>query len=323
VVPIAATCASVGAHLEVGIGDNLTCADVEVGSRIQPQDRARLASTLAFAAEADMLAAIARAPTALAGRRRGSRDPQVLFEFLGSQGTPDVVFLEFDERELVSRESLLLAPVLAYTAVAVLVALSTGALTTAELAARTRVTAPHLRRAILPSLEASSWLVRDGRRWRSPTPIRPLAKWILAVEAKRRDWRRALAQADRYRRFANRAIVVLDANANTGPALLMAESERRVGLATVDSTRGRVETLVLPPWRTASSEIEFIWAGEQAYAMHRSGAVSGPVLPVFGRYLLATQGPDPRMPNASLGASRVGVVAAFLEAGLNARRRTI
>jgi hypothetical protein len=263
------------------------------------------ASAPAFLAEADMLGPIARAPAALAGRRRASRNPQVLFEFFGAAGTPDVVFLEFDEHELERRDSLGLAPVLNYNAIAVLLALSTGPLDVRALSEGIGMTRAHLRRTILPDLEARAWLEHAGREWRTLERIRPLARWIVAVEAKRRDWRRAVAQAERYRSFANRAVVVLDAAANLQPVRELARSQTAVGLASLDTRRGRVEALLLPPWQRAASERDYVWAGEQAYHMRRSGVPSGPVLPVFGRTLLATNGPDPRLPNGVKNGARV------------------
>jgi hypothetical protein len=265
-----------------------------VGSSSQSEESSTLATT-PFLAEADMLAAIARSPMALAGRRRGGRSPDVLFEFFGAEGTPDVVFLEFDYDEVDRRDALALGPVLNFNAIAVLMTLAQGPLSVRELSEVVRLTPGHLRRAILPELEASFWVRREGRGWRSPEPIKPLARWIVAVEAKRRDWRRALVQAERYRRFANRAVAVLDASANLHHAREHAASRGAVGLARLDAKRGRVEPLLMPRWHRAASELEFIWAGEQAYQMRRSGAVSGPVLPVFGRMLLATNGPDPRV----------------------------
>lgn len=266
-----------------------------LGSRIQPEDKSTFATAPAFLAEADMLGAIARAPAALAGRRRASRNPQVLFEFFGAAGTPDVVFLEFDEDELERREELGLVPVLNYNAIAVLIALSAGPLGVRALSEAVGMTSAHLRRAILPDLEARTWLDHSGREWRCREPIQPLARWIVAVEAKRRDWRRALAQAERYRSFANRAVVVLDAAANLRPARELAESQTGVGLASLDARSGRIEPLLLPRWQRAGSERDYVWAGEQAYHMRRLGALSGPVLPVFGRTLLATNGSDPRL----------------------------
>lgn len=242
-----------------------------------------------------MLGPIARAPSALTGRRRAARQPQVLFEFFGAEGTPDVVFLEFDAAELRRRDDLALPPVRNYHEVAVLLALGHGPLTARQLAEHAGITAAYLLRAILPALLEHGWIERDGRTWSSPQPLRPLAKWIVAIEAKRRDWRRALEQAHRYRRFANRAVAVLDASVNLTAARKEAEADGRIGLASLDPERQKLEAIVLPKWHRPSNALEFVWAGEQAYLMRRAGAVSGPVLPVFGRMLVASYGADPRL----------------------------
>jgi hypothetical protein len=242
-----------------------------------------------------MLAPIARAPSALAGRRRAARRPQVLFEFFGAEGTPDIVFLEFDAQELRRRDELDLPPVRNYNEVAVLLALGDGALSAHDLSTRIGVTAAHLRRAILPTLDRQGWVEQADGLWSSPEPLRPLAKWIVAIEAKRRDWRRAMEQAQRYRRFANRAVAVLDASTNLAAARAHAESDGRIGLASIDVDLQKLQAIVLPKWHPPSSPLEFVWAGEQAYLMRRTGVVSGPILPVFGRLLVASDGADPRL----------------------------
>jgi hypothetical protein len=243
-----------------------------------------------------MLGAIAQSPAALVGRRRADRSPDVFFEVWAASGTPDIVFVEFDQLELDRRGELGLAAVTGYSEVAILVALRAAPLTVWELADRVSMTPAHLRRTILPSLAERSWVIQStDRRWRTPEPLLPVARWILAIEAKRRDWARALAQADRYRRFANRAVVVVDAAMSTESALGRVRPQGEIGLAVVARDSGRVTPLLLPPWRPPRSRLEFTLVAEQVLSMREAGARSGPILPVFGRVLTATTGPDPRL----------------------------
>ena len=252
-----------------------------------------------FAAEADMLGAIAASPLPLVGRRRARRNPEVLFEFWAAQGTPDLVFLEFDQGELDRRTTLGLGPVTGYTEVAVLAALRAHPLDVWQIAERVGVTAAHLRRSVLGCLADLGWVAQGAdRRWSSPEPIAPLARWILAVEAKRRDWGRALAQADRYRRFANRSVVVVDATLAPASALDRARQDGEVGLALLARSTGVIKPLHLPAWKAPRSRLEFLLAGEQALSMRNQGLRSGPIAPVFGRLLTATTGLDPRLPTA-------------------------
>jgi hypothetical protein len=242
-----------------------------------------------------MLASIARSPSALVGRRRGSRGPAVFFEVWAASGTPDLVMLEFDPTQIERRATLGLGAVTGYSEVAVLEALRRGPLTISELGARVAMTPAHLRRTILPALSARSWVVQStDRRWSTPEPLAPVARWIVAVEAKRRDWARALSQADRYRRFANRSVVVMDAAVAADRALARAQADGEVGLAVLARECERLTPLFLPPWRRPRSEFEFTLMGEQALSMQEVGIRSGPVLPVFGRLLVAS-GPDPRL----------------------------
>lgn len=277
----------IGARLDSAANRNTLIVRVEELTTFAPS----------FIAEADMLGAIAASPSPLVGRRRGRREPQVFFEFWAAQGTPDLVFLEFDPAEIARRTELGLAPVTGYSEVAVLAALRRGPLNVWELAARVSITPAHLRRSILASLREQGWVVETAdRSWATPEPIAPVARWILAVEAKRRDWSRALVQADRYRRFANRSVVVVDATVASASALVRARADGEVGLALLAKHSGRVEPLYLPPWKPPRSRLEFILAGEQAFSMMTAGIRSGPIVPVFGRILMATVGPDPRMP---------------------------
>lgn len=75
--------------------------------------------------------------------------------------------------------------------------------------------------------------------WVKLTQPRPIANEIISIEAKLRDWRRALYQANRYRAYSNESWVVLDA-ACSGPAVrnLDAFSARNIGLAIVSRTSG-------------------------------------------------------------------------------------
>lgn len=248
-----------------------------------------------FAAETDMLLPISRSTHALAGRRRARRGPSVFYEFGVAEGLADVVLLEFDEAAIERRYMGGLEPVLGHLAIRTLWRLDQGAASTTHIAASLGASVDHLRRRTLPELALAGWLRRDeDGDWVMQAALEPLARWIIAIEAKRRDWRSALHQAQRYRRFANRSVAILDATTGLSAAIDTIAARPDIGLARLASSGGRVESIHLPPWLAPRSPAEFILAGELAWSMRREGRVSGPIEPVYGRVLDPTRGADPR-----------------------------
>jgi len=88
-------------------------------------------------------------------------------------------------------------------------------------------------------------------KWRQP--VSPFTQ-LCAIEAKLRDWKRALYQATRYTDFADQSWVLLDHHFS-GPAIKNIEhfSRRNVGLLTLDST-GRVHEAWRPTTKEPRSE---------------------------------------------------------------------
>lgn len=120
------------------------------------------------------------------------------------------------------------------------------------------------RRAIqaLHEYESAGYCVRMSTpgRWIKVRQPRPLVSQIYAIEAKLRDWRRALSQAARYRAFAHQAWVLLD-EASVKPAV--ARLDRfiglNVGLASI-STDGRFHRYHVPEKRPPSDPWRFWFA---------------------------------------------------------------
>lgn len=264
-----------------------------------PRNEAPLpAAPSPFPTEADMLAPISKHVAAVVGRRRAGREPSVLFEFSVLDGVADLVALELDHQLMRQRDQLGLLPVVDQTCVRALVALRDGPESASALALKTGVSRPVLSRSVLPRLAAAGWVHRESRHlWRGRC-YEPLARWIVAIEVKRRDWRHAVWQARRYRRFANRSVAVLDASVDLHGATRAISSQTQVGLAALNQ-RGRVEALHLPPWAAPYSQVEFALAGERAWAMVLEDRRSGPIPLVFGRLNSTIRGDDPRSPSGS------------------------
>jgi hypothetical protein len=86
--------------------------------------------------------------------------------------------------------------------------------------------------------------VPQSRQWIKTSQPEPIATRIVAVEAKLRDWRRALYQAAQHTAYASHSWVVLDLTALPNARRYEHEFENRgVGLAGL-STDGEIEVVV-------------------------------------------------------------------------------
>lgn len=103
--------------------------------------------------------------------------------------------------------------------------------------------------------------------WNKVWEPRPIATKIFAVEAKLRDWRRALAQAIRYKDFAHASWVLLD-EAFVFPAAQNLNEFRRcnVGVAACD-LQGNISVLFRPNIQTPRSVDKF-WLATSLIAKH-------------------------------------------------------
>lgn len=86
---------------------------------------------------------------------------------------------------------------------------------------------------------------------------KPLCKSIIAIEAKLKDWKRALWQAGRYKIFSSQSWVVLDRH-SANPAILNIQEFKKynIGLATV-TANGIYEEIYTPVPEEHKSELAF------------------------------------------------------------------
>jgi hypothetical protein len=219
-----------------------------------------------------------------------------LFEIPSSTGVPDVVLVRFSPaglRERTDRSFLLdltdVRTMLTATSVP-----RTQGMPVANLADRVGISARHLRSVILPRLADGGHMTRAGDEWRPTHRYPSLATSVVTVEAKLRDWRRGLMQASRHRLAADAAWLAIDST-RSAPALAAKHwfLNYGVGLALV-STDGTVAPVVPPnPKQARSADRELLV--ERSASIHVSGARSGSVSHVFGRFLSVTTGVDPRL----------------------------
>jgi hypothetical protein len=251
-----------------------------------------------FRAEADMLMPLAEAASKFA------KNPCVLFEVPCNAGVPDIVFLELDRLAIASRRGTepLTEPVdvRLMSAMGSVRAPTRRLWTLDELSSSAGVSAAHLRRTVLPRLVDCGHIAVDGSRWVPTYRFRSLARRIVTIEAKLRDWRGGVAQASRHTAVADAAWVAVDAR-TAGTAASHPEwfSMYGVGLVSVSST-GQVEPLITPALSSPRLPDRELLA-ERAASLHFSGKVSGPLPKVFGHTLIASTGVDPRL--VGVGAS--------------------
>ncbi len=243
-----------------------------------------------------MLGFIAEAAPSLAGSGAFAA-----FEVQAAAGVPDVVAAVLDEVVLSYRlrtgfvtEQASLAALLALSD-----ALASHSLLNAEQVSKAvGVTTRYASSVILPGLVARGLAhVRGTGQWAAARPYVSPALRVITVEAKLRDWRRGLGQAARHAAGADAAWLILD-SMRTRPAEANAEWFRMagVGLAALNED-GSIDPL-LAPCGAHVLRVRRELLAERIATLYCSGARSGPVGRVFGRYLAPTRGVDPRLANA-------------------------
>lgn len=250
-----------------------------------------------FRAEADMLQPLSNAAGQLL------RNPTILFEVPCAAGIPDIVLLALDRAAVQERAET--TPLLDQVDVRLMVSLSNvrnalrRAWTTEELAEHAGVSSTHLRRSIIPRLTAGGHLHEHGVRLSLNYRYRSLAKKVVTVEAKLRDWRGAVGQAARHTAVADAAWVALD-RASTRTAAENPDWFTTYGLGLLSvGTDGAVEKIIAPGLGRARQPSRELLV-ERAVALHQEGKHSGQIPRVFGATLLATTGDDPRLVGAGV-----------------------
>jgi hypothetical protein len=255
--------------------------------------------TCGFAAEADMLAPLANAAAVIAGE-----PVTVLFEVASrAAGVPDLVLVKPAVDAAAERSGAMELTDVAALAVMLVLAedsASPAGLAVEELARRVGVSAARLRQRVLPQMLDYGHVVRvDGVTWAPAYRRRSPVDLLITVEAKLRDWKRALTQASRHAAAADFSYVALD---RVGAARAAGKvdnfSRFGVGLATVHDAATVTIDLAAAP-RPVRTSLRRELLAEQTVQMIRRGRLSGEPPLVFGRRLLSTTGADPRLTSAS------------------------
>lgn len=248
-----------------------------------------------FRAESEMLPPLTSAAPALLGTRGRDDAYEVFYEVAVATGVPDMLVVRFDKHAIETRERVGCGPIVGAAAARAVSALVERPLTPSELAVAVGMSEGHVRRTVLPALAARGAVHHRDGVWATVQGVHPLVHSIVAVEAKRRDWRSALKQAHRYARFANVSFMALDAGVATVPLRHAGSiASMGVGLVTVDAGTGRVRVCRRPRWRVAQVAWEAFLIGERLWELASEGRRSGPPFAVFGRTPDPTPDVSPR-----------------------------
>lgn len=239
-----------------------------------------------FRYEADMIPALRAALPLMTFGRENQGAVHTYREVPAVHGVPDLAAIRFDEDAIIRRMQARIAPLTTDVEVRAVLALGQDALNIVELSERMRTTRDYVRRAVLPLLERQGWVQRsdDGRISRHPDAVW-VARRVVTVEAKLRDWTRAVAQARRQRFSADAAYIAVDRSATAGMLPdLEAIADNGIGVLTVDAEFGRCRVLVRPArvLTRAQTMVGRMLIAERCLDMRGRGETDGQIYPVFG-----------------------------------------
>lgn len=207
--------------------------------------------------ELELLPTAIAAARSLPGSHRGLRLVQ---ELAGPYGIPDIAAVVGPTTRLTDRLALPIPPLLNEIDAGIVAACSPLRGRSVEAIAGTLAWAPASIRRRIPALLKTHALVRTDRgTFIRPEGLAPLGT-LYAIEAKVEDWRRAVAQARRYRTWADGYVIVMGAVSSRGLEWLTTEVSRDGGGLLVSEgwiCRPRKQTL--PPARR-------LWAAEHVVA---------------------------------------------------------
>jgi len=215
-----------------------------------------------FRYEKDMIEPIAAAGAKL----MGNETHMVFLECPGSPGVADVVFVDFDTAAIEMRNMAGLGPLTKGADLKIALAISEDTPTTmSEIVFATAYTGGYIRSRISELTRQGYVFIGEGGYCRSEFLV-PVVKSVVAVEAKRDNWIQGLAQARRYRYFANKTLLALD-YAFIGRATPHIDDmlATDVGLMSVDASDNSTQIVATPMWGGPLSPVEHVLIGERLW----------------------------------------------------------
>lgn len=217
--------------------------------------------------------------------RTTAPEVEVFTEVPAVFGVPDVTGLRFDWEAVRRRTQSGVRPLSTDAEVRGALSLSTRSRNAQEVARGVGLSVDVVRRSLLPMLVDAGWAVRDSNGgFVRATDAVWVSKRIVTVEAKLRDWSRALGQARRQRASADAAYIALEMSAVKSISNSLDRiGDGGVGVIGVDAASGRARVLVRPVQSARSrSIVGRMLIAERCLDMWLRGERAGQVYPVFG-----------------------------------------
>lgn len=237
-----------------------------------------------FRYESDLVSVVRDALPRLAFRHDKTATVEVFSEVPAVHGVPDLVGIRFDAARLHLREQGGVRPLSTDAEVRVVMAVGERR-TIRELGDRAGLSNDYVRRNMIPLLNELGWIESDGA---GAIRRRPEAQWVagrvVTIEAKLRDWRKALAQARRQRLSGDAAYIAMDALAMQGLTPYLTKlAEEGIGAIAVDAESKRAVVLSRPARIVGTHrEVGRNLLSERCLGMLEQGTREGQIYPVFG-----------------------------------------
>ncbi len=260
-----------------------------------------------FKREADML----RPLTESRHKFTSPRTPwEYFYEIQTPKGVADLIFAVFNKQVIEDRKKWGLHPIQSKSAIDIASSLTAAQqqceagsrpspiVTTSEIASSILTSPSHITQQLMPMLREFGWVERAGRgQWQSKHAYQCPTTSLYAIEVKRTDWQRALAQASSHTRFANKTFLAMDAERlpKSQHTLLAALNHAGMGLLSIsaDPLTEPLTVIHNPPRKSPRNSERFVVA-ERVLAVRGSGGNSGFWGHVFGKLITTSSGDDPR-----------------------------
>ncbi|QYH34740.1 hypothetical protein [Salinibacterium sp. M195] len=232
-----------------------------------------------------MIAPLRAAIPRLAFGHRTESNVHVFSEVPAVHGVPDLTAIRFDWDAVSTRRSANVRPLSTDTEVRAVIALGDSLLSQSDLARAINVTPEYVRRGVVPLLVERGWFTIDSSGLVSRTPeSRWIARRVVTVEAKLRDWHRAIGQARRQQLSSDAAFVALETrSARNIQDELSIIAAGGIGVIAVDPRTQRAKVLARPRYFSKKRSLAGrMLIAERCLEMWERGEVEGQIYPVFG-----------------------------------------
>jgi hypothetical protein len=201
-------------------------------------------------------------------------------------GVPDVSAIRYDWDVVASRAEGGVRPLATEPTVRASLLLRRRSLDVGQLAEAMRMSKSHVQRVVVEDMRELGWLQENaGTKLRLKKGAQHAGQRVVTVEAKLRDWKKALGQARRQRSSADHTYIALDSHtAGRLTSDLPALARQGIGLIAVDpeTSSMRIVLRSKSPLTRGPSIVGRTLMAERGLGLIADGRRAGQVYPVFG-----------------------------------------